>query len=148
MSLLERVTEDLKTAMKGGDKPRVEVLRFVLSSLKSAEKEKSLKQPGATLADEDVITILQKETKRRKEALELFRQGGRTDLIEKEEADLKVIYAYLPQELGTAEIEKMVEELHAQGHKDFNSLMREVMKLVKGRADGKTVGAVIQKKLG
>ena len=134
--------------MKGGDKARLGVLRFVLAGVQNAAKEKNAKESGAVLTDEEIVTLLQKEAKRRKEAVELFRQGKRDDLVSKEEADLVVIYSYLPEEMSAAEIGKIVDGLMAKGAgNDFNSLMRETMKLVKGRADGKTVGDVVKKKL-
>lgn len=138
----------MKTAMKAGDKPRLEVLRFVIAGVMGAEKDKHAKQPGVPLADDEVVAVLQKEAKRRKEALELFRKGGRADLVKKEEADLEIIYGYLPKELSENEIRKIVDDLAGKGFNDFNSLMRETMKVVKGRADGKTVGDVIKKKIG
>lgn len=147
MSLLETITSDLKTAMKAGEKERVEVLRFVLSGIQSAQKEKGAEEPGAMLSDDEVVAILQKEAKRRKEAVELFKQGNREDLVAKENADLVIILGYLPKELSAAEIQKIVDDLKAQGTADFNALMRETMKVVKGRADGKTVGEVIKKSL-
>jgi len=134
--------------MKGGQKDRVGVLRFMLAGVQNAQKEKGVKQPGEALTDEEAVAVLQKEAKRRKEAIELFRQGKRDDLVKKEEAELAMIYEYLPKELSAAEIEKMVDELKTQGFNDFNALMRETMKLVKGRTDGKTVGDIIKKKLG
>src|SRR5258708_30515790 len=72
MSLFEKLNSDLKAAMKGGNKERVEVLRFLLAGLQAAQKEKSMKEPGAALTDEEVISNLQKEAKRRKEAIDLF----------------------------------------------------------------------------
>lgn len=137
----------MKAAMKSGDKPRLEVIRFALAGLHAAQKEKELKTPGAVLSDEEVITVLQKDAKRRKESIELFKQGKRDDLVTKEEADLAVLSEYIPKELTRAEIEKMVDEVKAQGFVDFSSAMRETMKLVKGRADGKAVGDVIKEKL-
>ena len=148
MALYEKLNEDLKSAMKGGDKARVEVLRFVLAGVQSAQKDQQAKQAGAALTDDEVVAVLQKEAKRRKEAVELFRQGKRDDLVNKEEADLAVIYAYIPKELSTVELEKIVADLRAKGFADFNALMRETMKVAKGRADGKAVGDVIKKKLG
>ena len=106
-----------------------------------------MKTPGATLTDEEVVTLLQKDAKRRKESIELFKQGKRDDLVAKEEADLLVLGEYIPKELSRAEIEKMVDDVKAQGFTDFSSAMRETMKLVKGRADGKVVGEVIKEKL-
>ncbi|HVM76600.1 MAG TPA: GatB/YqeY domain-containing protein, partial [Candidatus Paceibacterota bacterium] len=77
MSLFQQLNDDVKAAMKSGDKTKLEVLRFSLASLNSAQKEKALKEPGATLTDDEVIANLQKEAKRRKEAIELFKQGNR-----------------------------------------------------------------------
>jgi len=130
--------------MKSGDKARLEVLRFTLASLNPVQKEKMLKDSQATLSDDEVISILQKEAKKRKDSIELFRQGGRADLVAKEESDLKVLYEYLPQELSRDEIVAMVKTAKANGASDFGSIMKEVMKLAKGRADGKAVGDVIR----
>lgn len=148
MSLVQKINDDVKTAMKSGDKSRLEVLRFVLASLNGAQKEKSIKTEGAVLTDEETTVILQKEAKRRKEAIELFKQGKRDDLVAKDSADLAVIYEYIPKEMSREEIEKVVNDLKAKGATDFNSLMRDAMKEMKGRADGKIVGDVIKKALG
>jgi uncharacterized protein len=147
MPLFQKINDDMKAAMKSGDKPRLEVIRFALASLHAAQKEKEMKTPGATLTDEEVVAVLQKDAKRRKESIELFKQGKRDDLVAKEEADLLVLGEYVPKELSRSEIEKMVDEVKAQGFVDFSSAMRETMKLVKGRADGKAVGEVIKEKL-
>ena len=147
MSLLERITTDLKTAMKSGDRPRVDVLRFVLAGLQGAEKDKYAKAPGVALTDEEAVAVLQKEVKRRREAIELFKKGNREDLVSKEETDLAVIAEYVPKELSAEEIEKVVDDLKAKGSNDFNSLMREAMKELKGRADGKVVGEIVKRKL-
>ena len=144
MPLFQKISDDMKTAMKSGDKARLEVLRFTLAGLNAAQKEKTLKDPQATLGDEDVVTLLQKEAKKRKDSIELFKQGKRDDLVAKEEGDLKVIYEYLPAELSREEIMAMVNTAKASGASDFSSIMKEVMKLAKGRADGKIVGDVIR----
>ncbi len=148
MSLIQKLTDDMKAAMKSGDHGRLETVRFALSGLRSAEKEKQAKDPTAELTDDEAVSVLQKEAKRRKESIELFRQGGRTDLASKEEADLAIIAEYLPKELSRQEIAAIVEKAHVAGANDFSSLMRETMKEVKGRADGKLVGEVIKEKLG
>lgn len=144
MALLQKINDDLKTAMKGGDKARVEVLRFTLASVNAAQKEKALKDPQASLTDEEVVSVLQKEAKKRKDALELFRQGQRDDLVAKEEGDLKMLYEYLPAELSREEIVRMVKAAKEAGAADFGAIMKEVMKEAKGRTDGKTVGDVIR----
>jgi uncharacterized protein len=145
--LYEQINSDLKTAMKAGDKPRVEVLRFVLAGLNSFQKDKQVKEPGATITDEETVSVLQKEIKRRRESIELFKQGNRDDLVTKEEGDLTIIAAYVPKALSREEIEKIVSDVMAAGASDFNSVMKETMKAVKGRADGRAVGEVIKAKL-
>lgn len=138
----------MKSAMKAGDQPRVDTLRFALAGLNSFQKDKQMKEAGATITDEEVIVVLQKDIKRRKESIELFRQGNRKDLIGKEEADLAIISAYVPKELTREEVEKIVDEVIAAGVKDFSSAMREATKVTKGRADGKLVGEIVKAKLG
>jgi uncharacterized protein YqeY len=136
----------MKTAMKSGDRPRLEVIRFMLSQLNSFQKDKMAKEPNATITDEETITVLQKDAKRRKESIELFKQGKRDDLVQKEEADLAIIMSYLPAEMSRAEIAKTIDGLKAQGFTEFSILMREAMKALKGRADGKTVGEIVKEK--
>ncbi|MDE2019009.1 MAG: GatB/YqeY domain-containing protein [Patescibacteria group bacterium] len=148
MALYDQLFTDLKSALRGGNQPRVDTLRFVLAGINSAQKDKNVKQPGVALADDEIVALLQKEAKRRKEAIELFKQGNRDDLVQKESADLAVIMEYLPKELSREEIEKVVAGLRAQGFDDFNSLMREAMKALKGKADGKLVGEVVKANLG
>jgi uncharacterized protein YqeY len=148
MTLYEKITGDLKEAMKAHEAVRVDVLRFSLAALNGVQKEKQLKEPGAVLTDEETTSVLQKEVKRRKDSIELFRQGGRNDLVEKEEGELAIVAAYLPKELSREEIAAIVDGVIAAGAKDFNTAMRETMKAVKGRADGKAAGDVIKAKLG
>jgi uncharacterized protein len=155
--LYEQINADLKTAMKAHDQSRVEVLRFVLSGLNNFLKDKQVKESGATLTDEETISNLQKEVKRRRDSIELFKQGNRNDLVTKEEGDLAIIAAYLPKELTRGEIEQIVDAAiatvsaaggNATGAKDFSGVMKETMKGVKGRADGKVVTEIIKAKLG
>jgi len=145
MPLFQKISDDMKAAMKSGNKARLEVLRFTLAGLNAAQKEKTLKDPQASLSDDEVVTLLQKEAKKRKDSIELFKQGKRDDLVAKEEGDLKVLYEYLPTELSHDEIVAIVKDLKTKGvASDFSGLMKETMKIVKGRADGKAVGDVIR----
>ena len=145
MPLFQKINDDMKAALKSGDKARLEVLRFTFAGLNAAQKEKTLKDPQAALGDEEVVALLQKEAKKRKDSIELFKQGKRDDLVAKEEGDLRVLYEYLPQELARDEITASVKDLKTKGvASDFSGLMQETMKIAKGRADGKTVGDVIR----
>ena len=148
MPLFQKISDDLKTAMKAGDKPRVEVLRFTLAPLNSALKEKQSKDPAATLTDDEVLVILQKEAKRRKESIALFRQGNREDLASKEEAEFVFIAGYLPAQMSREEVEKIINSLIAGGNNEFSTLMREASKVTKGKADGKLVAEIAKEKTG
>jgi uncharacterized protein len=148
MRILDRILEDLKTAQKSNDAERVEVLRFVLAQIRNKEIEKKGIGKESQLSDEEVVDVLRKESKKRKEAIDFFRRGNRDELVNREEKGVEMISIYLPKELSSEEIEKIVSELRTQGFIDFNSLMKESMKKLKGRADGKAVSDVIKVKLG
>jgi len=147
MPLFLRITNDLKNALKSGSKEKAGVLRFLLAQIHNKEIEKYAAQKELKLNDEEVIDVLGKEAKKRREAIELFKKGGREDLVKKEEEELKILEEYLPRQLSEDEAKAVVDELIAQGFNDFNSLMREAMKKMKGRAEGRLVGELIKEKL-
>ncbi len=146
MTLVGRIKDDLKNSLKTGASERVGVLRLLLSEINNKQKEKS-GAANTPLTDAEAVAVFQKEAKKRKEAIELFRKGNRGDLVKKEEAELMVIQEYLPKALSESEIKTVIEKLAATGLNDFNSLMKEAMKELKGKADGKMVGEIIKKRL-
>jgi len=147
MGLQEKLLDDMKTAMKSGNKIALETLRMLRSQLKNASIAK-----GEDLSEEDVVGVLSKEAKKRKESLELYRQGGREDLAEKEEMEMQIIVSYLPEALSEDELAKIVDkavvETEAESLRDMGKVMGVVMPQVKGRADGKAVQEMVKKKLG
>lgn len=145
MATHDRLREDVTASLKKGAKDRVGVLRMILSELHNKEKEKPADKQSLT--EEETIAVLKKEVKKRKEVIELFRKGNREDLAKKEEAELKIIGEYLPPEIDTKEIKAVVERLFAAGNIEFNTLMRETMKELKGQADGKVVSGIVKEKL-
>ena len=154
MGTLERIKEDLKSSLKSGLADRVGVLRLMLAELQNKEKEKYAKSngfdrltTGTGLDEDEVISVLQKEAKKRKEPIELFRKGGREDLVKKEESELKIIEEYLPRQMPPAEICAHVEKLIGQGIADFNSLMKESIKELKGKVEGGKLAEVIKERL-
>ena len=146
MGLEEKLLQDMNLAMKSGDKVALETIRMVRAQLKNASIAK-----GEDLSEEDVIEVLSKEAKKRKESLELYKQGGREDLVEKEEKELSVIASYLPEALSQEELEeivdKAVEETGARSLMEMGKVMGVVMPQVKGRAEGKVVQELVKKKL-
>jgi len=138
MSLLQTLDQDLKSAMKSSDTLRVSVLRMLKASLKYKQID-----TGKELSDDEVLAVLSTAAKQRRESIEQFSKGGRTDLADKETAELNVIQSYLPQQLAPEELDRIIiealNEAAAEGKKDMGSIMRIVMPRVKGATDGKLV---------
>jgi uncharacterized protein YqeY len=147
--LFETIKEDLKTAMKSGRVDEVAVLRFALSGLNSRLKEKQMQIPEAQLTDDEVVDGLQKEVKKRKDAITLYQQGGRTELVEKENIEIAILSKYLPVQMTREEIEEAVKEVIATSQsKEFSIIMKAVREKTTGRADGKMVAEVVKACLG
>jgi uncharacterized protein len=147
-TVLERVNADLKEAMKRGDPVRLGTLRMLAAAIHNREIEKHGK---GGLTPEDVDDVIQKEAKKRKESMQLFTQGGRNDLAEREAAELAVLKAYLPEELSEAEVRKViaatVAAVQPHGAKDFGKVMGAAMRELKGRADSSLVTALVREAL-
>ncbi len=147
MSLKENLQSDLKVSLKSGNTIKTGVLRFVLSEVQNKEKEKQGQGKPPELADDEVSQVIQKEFKKRREAISLFKKGGREDLVAQEETELAVIEGYIPKQMDRGEIQAVIEKLMSKGFSDFNSLMKEAMKEMKGRADGKLVMELIKERI-
>jgi len=147
----QKIKEDLNIFLKAGKSFEAGVLRLILSVFKNKEIEKRGKGQEIKLTDEEIIDLLMKEAKKRKEAADIYKKGNREDLVEKEIKELEVIKKYLPEELSAEEIEKIVDKAiaatSAASVKDIGKVMAEAMKELKGRADASAVGAMIKKKL-
>jgi len=145
MNLKEKINNDLKVAMKAGDKIRLQTIRSIRALIIEFEKS-GLKK---VLDQEEEIKLLSSASKKRKESIEEFRKAGREDLASNEEAELKIIMAYLPAQLSEEEVESRVkqlaEEIGAKSSADFAKLMPAAIKQLKGLADGKTVKQAVEK---
>ncbi|MCL6627443.1 MAG: GatB/YqeY domain-containing protein, partial [Alicyclobacillus shizuokensis] len=135
MSLAERLSDDLKQAMKSHDKLRTSVIRMVRSALKNREIES-----GKAPTDEDVVAVLQKELKQRKDSLASFVSAGRADLAEQAEAEIAILSEYLPQPLDDAQLRELaanvIAEVGATSRADMGKVMSQLMPQIRGRADG------------
>ncbi|MBI2623609.1 MAG: GatB/YqeY domain-containing protein [Candidatus Liptonbacteria bacterium] len=145
--LKDKLAEDLKCAMKAGDAERVSTLRMLSAALQNRAIEKRGTGQGAGLSDEDVLAVLEKEAKKRREAAELYRKGGRNDLAEHELREVSLIAVYLPVQASDEEIQEVLARLIREGAGDFASLMKGAMRELKGKADGARVGALAKKAL-
>jgi uncharacterized protein YqeY len=149
VSLSERLTEDMKAAMRAGaeGKVRLEVIRFLRAALKNAEIEKK-----APLTDDEILGVITKQVKQLKDSIAEFEKGGRADLVAKAQAELEVLSAYLPQPLSEEEIRELarqiIAEVGAQGPKDMGKVMGPLVARTKGRADGKLVNQIVKELLG
>jgi uncharacterized protein len=141
MTVSEQVRADMTNAMKAGQKVRVGALRLVLSELQRAEKD----------GGDDELAVLRRERKRRLEAASQFRAGGRPELADQEESEAKLIETYLPAEIDDAALDELVAEAIAQtgagGAKDMGTVMKAVMAMAAGRADGKRASERVRKAL-
>jgi uncharacterized protein YqeY len=146
MSLRERITEDMKTAMRSGDKERLGHIRMLQAAIKQREVDERI-----TLDDTQVMAVLEKMIKQRREAIAQFEAGGRADLAAKEATEITLLQTYLPEQLSAAELEALVAAAIAETGATTVKDMGKVMGLVKGRAAGRAdmgaVGALIKAKL-
>ncbi len=142
VGLRQKLSDDLKQAMKGGDKVRRSVIRLVMAAIKNAEIARQ-----TTLDDADILGIIAKEARQRRESIEAFRQGNRQDLVAQEEVELTVLQEYLPQQMSREEImaeaRRVIEEVGAQGPGDKGKVMPKLISPLKGRADGREINAVV-----
>ena len=151
--LKEKIQNDIKEAMKAKDELKLSVLRMLSSAVKNRELEKRAKSGKVEeLSEEEVLASIRSEVNKRRDAIVEFEKGGRQDLADKESAELKILEAYLPQELSDEEVEKMVKEvISGLGEvtiRDFGRVMQEVMKRLKGQASGDRVSSAVKKALG
>ncbi len=140
--LKQKLMDDLKQAMRGGDKVRRSVIRLVMAAIKNAEIARQ-----AALDDTDILGIIAKEVRQRRESIEAFRLGNRQDLVAQEEAELAILNEYLPQQMTREELivaaRRVIEEVGAQGLGDKGKVMPKLIAQLKGRADGRDINAVV-----
>ncbi len=146
MSVEKQLMEDMKLAMKSGNKIERDTIRMLRAQIKLASIDKKDELNEAELAQ-----VLQKETKKRKEAIEMFQQGNRQDLVKKEESELEIISTYLPEQLSDKDLDKIIteaiESLQVTSEKDMGRVMGAIMPKVKGKADGKVVQQKVKEHL-
>jgi len=146
MALRERLDEDLKSAMRAKDSLRMNTVRGLKSAIKYREIE--LMKP---LDDAGILGVVATEIKRRRDSVEQYRAGNRADLADKEEAEIRILQDYLPQQLSAAELEARVDEVigrvGAKGPKDMGAVMKALLPDVQGRADGKVVSELVKQRL-
>ena len=146
MTLKDRLLSDMRTAMKQKDTVRKTVLSMARAAILQLEKDKRTE-----LDDQGVMEVIAKEIKSRKEALEMFKQGGRQDLVEQNEKEIEILGEYLPPQLSESEIREIIretiEKVGAAGMKDMGKVMGAVMPQVKGRAEGGTVNKLVKEML-
>jgi len=141
-ALKQKLTGDLKQAMRDRDKVKLSVIRLVMAAIKNAEIARQ-----TTLDDADILGIIAKEARQRRESVEAFRQGNRQDLVAQEEAELTLLQGYLPQQISREEIiaeaRRVIEEVGAQGPGDKGKVMPKLISHLKGKADGREINAVV-----
>jgi uncharacterized protein YqeY len=147
MSLQQRISDELKQAMLAKDADKLSTLRLLKSAIGYAQIEKKTDQ----LSDPDIIAVIQKEAKKRRDSIEQYRTAARTDLADKEASELVVLETFLPQPLSAEELEALVratvQELGASTRKDMGPVVKAVQGKAAGRADGKAISSIVSKLL-
>jgi uncharacterized protein YqeY len=147
MALRERLSDEMKEAMRAKDSLRLSSIRLIRSAVKNKDIE--LKRE---IAEQEIVEVIATLVKQRRESIRLFGEAGRQDLVEKEEKELAVLLGYLPQQLcrdAVGElVDRVIAECGAQGGKDMGRVMKALMPHVAGRADGKMVSDIVKEKLG
>lgn len=145
--LKARIVEDMKACMRAGEKERLGTIRLILSAIKQREVDERVDQDNAA-----VIAVLDKMSKQRRESIEQFAKAGRTDLVDKESAELDIVQSYMPKQLSDTEVDNMIAEAikstGASSVKDMGKVMGLLKPMLAGRADMAKVGASIKSKLG
>jgi len=148
MSLEAIINEQLKDAIKSGDKIRLETIRSLRASIIEFNKSGANRE----MNNDDELKILKSAAKKRKDAIEMYEKGGRTELAEKEKQELEIINSFLPKQASEEEIKnvvlKTIQNVNAEGIKDMGKVMGTVMKELKGKADGNIVRQIVQTELG
>jgi len=143
----DQLRSDLRDAMRAKDAPRRNTIRMVEAAIKNAEIEKR----GSELAESDILAILQRQVKQRRESIEQFEKGGRDDLADQERVEIAIIEQYLPRQLGRDEVEAraraVIEEVGASAPSDRGKVMGLLMRELRGEADGSLVNAVVSELL-
>jgi len=149
MALKQKISEDLKTAMKAGETERRDVLRMLDSMIKNVEIEKMKKEEG--LSDEEVLEVLNRAVKQRKDSMEQYGTGGRPELAEKEKKEIEIIMAYMPEQMSEEAVREAVKATIAQvgatSKADIGKVMGPVMGKLKGKADGSLVKKIVEESL-
>ena len=162
MNLKEKINQDYKEAFKAKEEKKVAVLRLLNAAIKNRELEKRTKlsksmtdiaelEKQSQLTDEEVSAVLNSEVKRRRDSIEQYQQGGRPELAAQEEAELKILSVYLPEQMGEEELRQIVadsiKESGAAGAADLGKVMKVLMPRVKGKANGGLVSKIVKEEL-
>lgn len=146
MSLLSRLNDDMKSAMKAKDKESLQVIRMIKSSIQNEQIK-----VGHDLTDDEELSVLSREMKQRRDSLREFEQAGRDDLAEKVKSEIAIVEKYMPEQLSEDDIRQIVQEAinqtGASSAKEFGKVMGAVMPKVKGKADGNLVNAIVKELL-
>jgi uncharacterized protein YqeY len=146
-ALKQKLADDLKQAMRDGDKVKRSAIRLAMAAIKNAEIARQ-----TVLEDGDILGVITKEVRQRKESIEAFKQGGRGELVAQEEAEMAVLEQYLPQQMSrdeiTAEARRIIGEVGAESIRDKGKVMPPLIAKLKGRADGREINEVVTELLG
>lgn len=145
-NLKDKIAEDQKNALKKGDPLRLSTLRMLSAAV--ANKEIELRKKDVGLSDQEVLGVISSEAKRRKDAVYEYKKGGREDLAQKEEAELKILQSYLPPEISDEDLRRIIKDgIREAGDKNFGKIMKVIMPILKGKASGDRISEALKEEL-
>lgn len=146
MNLLDSLNQDLKNAMRAGDDIRKRTLRTLKTAITRVEKDK-----GQALSDDEILAVIRRQAKQRRDSIEAFQKGGRQDLVDAEQAELEILESYLPAQMSEADIraaaEQVIAELGATSMRDMGKVMGKLMARLKNQADGRVINQIVRELL-
>ncbi|NOZ70699.1 MAG: GatB/YqeY domain-containing protein [Chloroflexi bacterium] len=146
MNLLDTLNQDLKNAMRAGDDIRKRTLRTLKTAITRAEKDK-----GHALSDDEILAVIRRQAKQRRDSIEAFQKGGRQDLVDAEQAELEILESYLPAQMSEADIraaaKQVIAELGATSMRDMGKVMGKLMAQLKNQADGRVINQIVRELL-
>lgn len=145
--LLDQLKRDLTAALKNGESLRVEALRYLLAAVQNTAIAKYGAQAATSLSDGDVLGVIKKQVKTHQESIDAFVRGNRQDLVDREKAQQVILEKYLPQQISDAELKELLAPLAVGGESNFGLLMKQAMALIKGKADGGRIAAILKQML-
>jgi hypothetical protein len=145
--LLDQIKKDIETSLREGNFLRLSTMRMILSAVRYAAINKYGAEGEQSMTDEDILNVIKKQAKERRESIDAYQKAGRNDLVQKEQSELDILFEFLPKELSDQELEQIIRPIIASGEQNMGLIMKQAMQVVQGKANGNRVSAKVKELL-